>query len=110
MNFVILDITIPRWSGKRKISFGADRVRIIEQEVGKLLRSGYITKVQFTEWLSNMVVVPKSTGKWRMCIDFIDLNMACWKDPYPLSKIDLLVDLTLGYASLSIMDAYQGYH
>ncbi|KAL0427336.1 UNVERIFIED_CONTAM: Retrovirus-related Pol polyprotein from transposon gypsy [Sesamum latifolium] len=43
-----------------------------------------------------------------MCTDFTDLNKACPKDPYPLPRIDLLVDSTMGCALFS--NAYQGYH
>ena len=48
-------------------------------------------------------MVKKSNGKWRMCVDFIDLNKACPKDSFPLLRIDQLVDLTAGhpYAFLS---------
>ncbi|KAL0383075.1 UNVERIFIED_CONTAM: Retrovirus-related Pol polyprotein from transposon gypsy [Sesamum calycinum] len=84
--------------------------KIIEEEVEKLLRAGYVAEVKHTEWLPNVVVVPKTTGKWRMCTDFTDLNKACPKDPYPLPQIDLLVDSTAGCALFSMMDAYQGYH
>ncbi|KAL0433158.1 UNVERIFIED_CONTAM: hypothetical protein Slati_2650100 [Sesamum latifolium] len=49
-------------------------------------------------------------GKWRMCIDFSDLNKACPKDFYPLPRIDQLVDSTSGCELLSMMDASQGYH
>ncbi|KAL2240234.1 UNVERIFIED_CONTAM: Retrovirus-related Pol polyprotein from transposon [Sesamum indicum] len=45
-----------------------------------------------------------------MCTDYTDLNKACPKDPYPLPRIDLLVDSTAGCALFSMMDAYQGYH
>ncbi|KAL2248348.1 UNVERIFIED_CONTAM: Retrovirus-related Pol polyprotein from transposon [Sesamum indicum] len=83
---------------------------IIEQEVAKLLKAGYTFEIQYTEWLSNVVLVPKASGKWRMCMDFIDLNKACPKDPCPLSRIDVMVDSTAGFEMFSIMDAYQGYH
>ncbi|KAL2248407.1 UNVERIFIED_CONTAM: Retrovirus-related Pol polyprotein from transposon [Sesamum indicum] len=83
---------------------------IIRQEVEKLLRAGYVSEIQYTDWLSNVVLVPKSSGKWRMCIDFTDLNKACLKDPYPLPRIDLMVDSTVGFEMFSMMDAYQGYH
>ncbi|GAU46453.1 hypothetical protein TSUD_402200 [Trifolium subterraneum] len=44
------------------------------------------------QWLANVVLVKKSNEKWRMCVDFTDLNKACPKDPYPLPSIDRLID------------------
>ncbi|KAL0416349.1 UNVERIFIED_CONTAM: hypothetical protein Slati_3466800 [Sesamum latifolium] len=71
---------------------------------------GHIEEIQFPEWLSNVVLVPKPGGKWRMCIDFMDLNKACRKEFYPLPRIDRLVDSTSGCELLGMMDASQGYH
>ncbi|KAL2236310.1 UNVERIFIED_CONTAM: Retrovirus-related Pol polyprotein from transposon [Sesamum indicum] len=95
---------------QKKRTFGLEKNRVISEEVDKLLKAGYISEIQYTDWLSNVVVVPKSSRKWRMCIDFTDLNKACPKDPYPLPRIDLLVDSIVGYELYSMMDAYQGYH
>ncbi|KAL2227192.1 UNVERIFIED_CONTAM: Retrovirus-related Pol polyprotein from transposon [Sesamum indicum] len=95
---------------QKKRAFGIEKNRIIQAEVDKLLGAGYISEVHYTEWLSNVVVVPKASGKWRMCTDFTDLNKACPKDPYPLPRIDQLVDATAGFELFSMMDAYQGYH
>lgn len=39
-------------------------------------------------------MVKKPNDKWRMCMDFIDLNRVCPKDSYPLLRIDLLVYTT----------------
>ncbi|KAL0448047.1 UNVERIFIED_CONTAM: Retrovirus-related Pol polyprotein from transposon opus [Sesamum latifolium] len=74
------------------------------------MEAGYVSEVQYTDWLANVVAIPKASGKWRMCMDFTDLNKVCPKDPYPLPRIDLLVDSTARYELFSMMDAYQGYH
>ena len=55
-------------------------------------------------------MVKKSNGKWRMCVDFTDLNRACPKDSYPLPRIDTLVDSTARHELLSFMDAFSGYN
>ena len=56
------------------------------------------------------MVVKKKNGKWRVCVDFTDLNKACPKDPFSLPQIDQLVDATVGYPRMSFLDAFQGYH
>ncbi|KAL0439901.1 UNVERIFIED_CONTAM: Pro-Pol polyprotein [Sesamum latifolium] len=95
---------------QKKRHFGPEKDKIIQAEVNKLKAAGHIEEIQFSEWLSNVVLVPKPGGKWRMCIDFRDLNKACPKDFYPLPRIDQLVDSTSGCELLSMMDASQGYH
>ena len=55
-------------------------------------------------------MVKKANGKWRMCVDFTDLNRACPKDSYPLPQIDNLVDLTARHELLSFMDAFSSYN
>ncbi|KAK4383689.1 hypothetical protein Sango_2753800 [Sesamum angolense] len=75
--------------------FESEKDKIIQVEVDKLIAAGHIEEIQFHEWLSNVVIVPKPGGKWGTCIDFRDLNKACPKDFYPLPRIDQLVDSTL---------------
>ena len=57
-----------------------------------------------------MVLVKKENGKWRLCIDFTDVNRACPKDSFPLPRIDLIVDATIGHELLSFMDVFLGYN
>ena len=64
----------------------------------------------YLEWLANTVVVKKKNGKWQVCVDFIDLNKACLKDPFPIPRIDQLMDAIVGHSRMSFLDAFQGYH
>jgi hypothetical protein len=66
--------------------------------------------VTYLEWLANTVMVKKANGKWRMCIDFTDLNKACPKDEFPLPRIDALVDAAATSELMSLLDCYSGYH
>ena len=45
-----------------------------------------------------------------VCVDFTDLNKACSKDPFPMPRIDQLIDVTVGHPWMSFLDAFQGYH
>ena len=90
--------------------FAPERNAAVMEEVDKLLMAGFIREVYYPEWLANVVMVKKSTGKWRMCVDFTDLNKACPKDSYPLPRIDQLVDSTTRHKLLSFMDAFSGYN
>uniref|UniRef100_A0A2N9FF19 Integrase catalytic domain-containing protein n=1 Tax=Fagus sylvatica TaxID=28930 RepID=A0A2N9FF19_FAGSY len=94
---------------KRRV-FAPDRNQTISDEVEKLLTAGFIREVFYPDWLANVVMVKKANGKWRMCVDFTDLNKACPKDSFPLPRIDQLVDSTAGHRLLTFMDAFSGYN
>ena len=78
----------------------------VQEEEAKLKQTGAIKEVFYPEWLANMVIVKKKSGKWRVCVDFTDLNKACPKDPFPMPKIDPLVDVTVGHHRMSFLDAF----
>ncbi|KAL8093495.1 hypothetical protein AgCh_035391 [Apium graveolens] len=95
---------------QKKRTFAVERQKVIEAEVEKLLEAKFIEEIEYFDWLANVVVVKKSNGKWRMCVDYTDLNKACPKDHYPLPNIDQLIDATAGYEVLSFLDTFSGYH
>ena len=80
---------------QKKRVFAQERDKAIAEEVWKLLEVDFIQEVYYPDWLANVVMVKKANEKWRICVDFTDLNKACPKDSYPLPRIDILVDSTV---------------
>ena len=95
---------------------GKERRKEICDEIARLLASGFIMEVLHPDWLANPVLVEKKREDpnvaivWRMCIDYTNLNKACPKDPFPLPRIDQVIDSTAGCELLSFVDAYSGFH
>ena len=82
----------------------------VKDKVIKLKRAEAIKEVFYLDWLTNTVMVKKKNGKWRVCVVFTDLNKACPKDPFPMPRIDQLVDATVGHSQMIFLDAFQEYH
>ena len=95
---------------QKRRSFALERQKAINEEVDKLLQAKAIREVKYPEWLAKVFLVKKANGKWRLCIDFTDINRACPKDSFPLPRIDLIVDTTAGHELLNFMDAFSGYN
>ncbi|GLU23140.1 hypothetical protein SLE2022_391670 [Rubroshorea leprosula] len=90
--------------------FGPEKQAAIDEEIQKLLQAGFIRRVEYSQWVSNPVLVKKPNGKWRMCVDFTNLNDACPKDPRPLPNVEKLVERAAGHERMSFLDASSGYH
>jgi hypothetical protein len=99
-----------RAAQQRLRHFDEERCRAIGVELRKLLEAGFIKEVFHPTWLANPVLVKKKNGKWRMCVDYTSLNKACPKVPFPLPRIDQIVDSTTGCELLCFLDAYSWYH
>ena len=95
---------------QKRRSLAPKRQKTINEEVSKLLQVGEIKDVEYPKWLANVVLVRKANGKWRLCINFTDVNRACPKDSFPLPRIDLIVDATTGHELLHFMDDFSGYN
>jgi hypothetical protein len=90
--------------------FEEERRRAIGVELRKLLEAGFIKEVFHPAWLANPVLVKKKNGKWRTCVHYTSLNKACPKVPFPLPRIDQIVDSTAGCELLCFLNTYYGYH
>ncbi|KAF5446830.1 hypothetical protein F2P56_032429, partial [Juglans regia] len=95
---------------QKKRNFGTEKYKAMAEEVDHLLVVGFIRETKYPRWLSNVVLVKKSNGKWQMCVNFTDLNKTCPKDSFPLPRIDLIINAMAGHKMLCFMDAYSRYN
>jgi hypothetical protein len=98
----------PKKQKLRKMS--EEKVKEVEAEVQRPQDTKVIREVKYPVWLANTVPVKKKNGKWRMCVDFTDLNKACKKDDFPLERVDKIVDDAANSEMLPLLDMFSGYH
>jgi hypothetical protein len=79
-NLGIDPLVRPKKQRLRKMS--DEKTEAAKAEVHRLLEAKFIEPVAYPTWFSNVVMVQKKSGKWRMCIDFTSLNKACPKDNF----------------------------
>ena len=109
MHKLIVDLSFPPMKQKpRRLT--KEHMEVVRSKVWRLKEAEAIREAFFPEWMANTVVVKKKNGKWKVCIDFTDLNQACPKDLFLMPKIDQLVDTTYGHPRMSFLGAFQGYH
>ena len=69
---------------------------IVKEELQKLLDAGFVYPISDSEWVSPLVLVLKKNGKWRICVDYRELNKETKKDHFPLPFIDQVLDGLVG--------------
>jgi hypothetical protein len=91
--------------------FSPDKKATIKKEIARLMAARFIREILYPDWLANPILVQKKNpAEWRMCVDYMDLNKHCLKDPFGLRRIDQIVDSMEGSALLSFLDCYSGYY
>jgi hypothetical protein len=91
--------------------FDEPKRKAIASELHRLENARFIQEIKTSTWVSNPVIVPKkNTDVQRVCVNYTSLNKHCPKDPFPLPRIDQIIDSTTGCARLSFLDAYSGYN
>lgn len=75
-----------------KHNVGEEKRELIDEEVLKLTSANFVKELKYPSWLASMVLVKKASNKWRLYVNFIDLDTTCPKDLYLLPNIDCMVD------------------
>ena len=83
---------------------------IVKEELRKLLDAGFIYPISNSEWLYPLVLVPKKNGKWRICVNYRELNKATKKDHFPLPFIDQVLNGLVGKKFFSFLDRFNEYN
>lgn len=83
--------------------------KAFKKEIQKLDRARFVSEVIYLKWFVNIILVNKVNWKWRVCVNFTNLNKAYPKDSYSLLRIDQFVNSTQGHGLLSFLDTYSGY-
>jgi hypothetical protein len=88
----------------------AEVLEEVKKEVEKMIAAGFIRPCRYAEWISSIVPIQKKDGRWRVCVDFRDLNRATPKDEYPMPVAETLINAAAGHKMLSFMDGNDGYN
>ena len=83
---------------------------IVKEELQKLLNVNFIYLISDSQWVSPLVIVPKKNGKWRVCIDYRELNKATLKDHFALPFIDQVLDTLACKKYFLFLDGFSGYN
>ena len=83
---------------------------IVKEEIQKLLEAGFIYPISDSEWVTLLVIVPNKNGKWRVSVDYRELNKAIQKYHFPLPFIDQVLDTLSRKKFFSFLDGFSGYN
>jgi hypothetical protein len=111
----IVEHWLPLKKGLRPFQQRARQMRTevleeVKKEIEKMLEPGFIRSCRYAKWISSIVPVQKKDGRWRVCVDFKDLNRATPKDEYPMPVVETLINAAVGNKILSFMDGNAGYN
>jgi hypothetical protein len=111
----IIEHRLPLKKGFRPFQQRAHQMRTevleeVKKEIEKMLEAGFIRSCRYAEWISSIVPVQKKDGRWRVYVDFRDLNRATPKDEYLMPVAETLINATAGNKILSFMDGNAHYN
>jgi hypothetical protein len=79
---------------------------VIKQALDKLLDASFIAQVEEVSWLLLIVIVTKKNGKFKICLDFWQLNVVTKKDPYLVPFTKKVLNEMIGHEVYSFLDGF----
>ncbi|GKC68881.1 hypothetical protein Tco_1114764 [Tanacetum coccineum] len=95
---------------QKKRSLAPERNEAIHSQVEELTQAGILREVKYQTWVSNPMVVKKDNEKWKLRVDFTNINKACIREPHPLPAAEQKAEGLYKYRLKCFLDAYKGYH
>ena len=83
---------------------------IVKEELQKLPHVNFIYPISDRKWVSPLFIVPKKNGKWRICLEFREMNKDTYRDYFPLPFIDQVLDTLSRKRYFSFLDGFSGYN
>ena len=99
--------TVPVKQPLRRIPFAYQEE--VKNDLKNMLKDGIIEK-SVSEWASPLVLVRKSSGDLRICVDYRKLNEATMLTSYPLPNLTETLDRLAGASYFTLIDMVSGYH
>ena len=95
----------------KPIRLVGERAAAEQEIVEDFLARGWIEPCPASEWASNGFVMPKKEkGKWRLVMDYRQLNEATKPDAHPLPLIDNMLENQSKHKIFTIVDLSKGFH
>ena len=94
---------------KHPFRLSASEAEVLNQKLGELLEKGYV-RPSSSPFGAPVLLVKKTDGDMRLCIDYRALNKVTVRDGYPLPNIDMLIEGLSGAQWFSKVDCKAGYH
>ncbi|GKE01633.1 hypothetical protein Tco_1389616 [Tanacetum coccineum] len=95
---------------QKKRSLALERNKAIHTQVEELTKANISLEVKYQTWVSNPIIAKKADGRWKLCIDFTDINKTCPKENHPLPATESKVEDIHKHRFKCFLDAYKGYH
>lgn len=104
----VIQLTTQRLISSKPRRYCEEHSKAIQKNINLMLKDNII-RPSMSPYCSEIVMVKKKNGEYRMCIDYRQLNKYTLPDKYPLPKISELLRSVKGAKYFVALDLRSGY-